>query len=241
MYTNQTFKLPNIYKQASDIINGCSEGYVACIDEEGYPKVATRSNFKPNGLLGGFFSTGTSGHLAKSIEMNPKMSVCYHSGRDNITLIGKGEIVTDMGLKKELWADWFINHFPGGPEDPEYCVIRFRAERASLWMDYKEHRFEISELAQVTSRCGLMCNSCEFKEPNDCKGCIASNGNPFYGSCHIAACAQGKGLNHCGECSEMPCDALHQYSCGDSEHCDNPKGARLDVLRMWQREGCSSK
>ncbi len=231
------FKLPNIYKKASDIVNQCEEGYFSVIDEMGYPKVATRSNVKPLGIMGGYFSSGTSGHLIQSIRQNPKSSVCFHKGADNITLIGVSEIVEDLEMKKMVWVDWFINHFTKGIEDPEYGVVRFKTERVSMWIDQQVYQFEMDEIRQVTSRCGLMCNSCEWKEPNQCTGCIESNGMPFYGTCKIAACAQAKGLTHCGECSEMPCEDLKDYSCGHSEHSDHPKGARLDVLRMWTEFG----
>ncbi len=67
--------------------------------------------------------------------MNKKASICYREGGNNITLVGTIEIVTEPELKKELWLDWFINHFPGGVTDPNYCILRFTAHRASLWID----------------------------------------------------------------------------------------------------------
>lgn len=225
----------DIFKQASDMVNACEVGSFSALDENGYPNVATRSRVKSNGIMEIYFSTDTSGNMANSILRNAKSSVCFRTDGDNISLVGKSEIVTDMAVKKNLWLDWFINHFSGGVEDPEYCVIKFTTERVSMWVDRKVYKFSIDEITEITSRCGLMCNSCDFKEPNNCKGCIASNGNPFYGKCPIAHCAQEKGLLHCGQCDEMPCDNLRDYSCGDSEHSDHPKGARLDVLRMWAR------
>ena len=89
----------------------------------------------------------------------------------------------------------------------------------------------------VESRCGLLCSACQFKATHGCKGCVETMGNPFYGSCPIAACCQDRGYAHCGNCPDMPCQALYDYSCGDGEHCDKPKGARLEVLRQWSRQG----
>ena len=36
----------------------------------------------------------------------------------------------------------------------------------------------------------------------DCAGCHAGDGNP---GCIIRKCAEGKGIDNCGECPEMPC------------------------------------
>lgn len=227
------FNLHNVYKQASDIVSICTEGQFAIIDENGYPKVATRSCIKATGINELYFSSNVSGHLIQSILNNPKSSVCFEKDGNNITLVGTAQLVNDPEVKKNLWLDWFINHYPGGLDDPDYGIIKFTTEYVSLWMDRKVYKFDVADLKQITSRCGLMCNSCEWKVPNNCKGCIASSGNPFYGTCRIATCAQEKELLHCGLCDEMPCELLKEFSCGDGEHCDIPKGARIEVLKMW--------
>ena len=86
---------------------------------------------------------------------------------------------------------------------------------------------------KVETRCGLICEACTYKEPNDCKGCIATMGNPFHGECPVAQCAQKKGIVHCGQCDSFPCALLEQYSC-DPVHGDTPPGARIAVCRMWK-------
>lgn len=83
----------------------------------------------------------------------------------------------------------------------------------------------------ITSRCGLRCDSCSFKVPCNCGGCIATNGRPFYGECPIAACCQEKGFLHCGECPDLPCKQLYAYSYEDKKHGDN--GKRIEQCRQW--------
>ena len=82
----------------------------------------------------------------------------------------------------------------------------------------------------VDSRCGLHCTGCEWKNSNNCGGCIKTNGNPFHGKCPVAACCQSKTFVHCGECSDIPCELLTAYSC-DKEHGDN--GARIEQCKKW--------
>ena len=51
--------------------------------------------------------------------------------------------------------------------------------------------------------CGAECSKCPFKE--DCKGCAATEGKPFGGSCTVAECCKKRGLASCSECP-YPCD-----------------------------------
>ncbi|SHO45524.1 Type 1 glutamine amidotransferase-like domain-containing protein [Anaerocolumna xylanovorans] len=88
----------------------------------------------------------------------------------------------------------------------------------------------------IDSRCGLHCTNCSWKETHGCMGCIESMGNPFHGECSIAVCCQNKGLMHCGECSNIPCSKLYQYSYLDKEHGDKPQGERVTVCRKWAGE-----
>ena len=47
------------------------------------------------------------------------------------------EVITDADIKQELWQDWFINHFPGGPTDPNYVILKFKANHATYWIEGK--------------------------------------------------------------------------------------------------------
>lgn len=79
----------------------------------------------------------------------------------------------------------------------------------------------------LTAFCGLDCNTCTYREENDCGGCIATGGNPFHGACQLAACAIEKKKGFCGECADFPCELLKGYS-HDEAHGDTPKGARIE-------------
>ena len=88
-------------------------------------------------------------------------------------------------------------------------------------------------MCKIDSRCGLICDGCEYVESQNCKGCIASNGHPFHGECPVAACCQNKGHMHCGECTEFPCEQLKLYS-SDPVHDDTPPGKRIEQCRKWK-------
>jgi general stress protein 26 len=223
----------NIFAKANQIIKSCDAAYLGVLDEGGSPHVSTVSAIKPENILEAYFATGLGANKTKRILADKRASVCYRNNGDNISLTGVAEILTDQETKSRLWLDWFINHFPGGETDPNYCVIRFTSKHASLWIDGESAEFTMDELLTVQSRCGLLCKWCTYREPCHCGGCVETNGNPFHGECPVAKCCQSKGYSHCGECKHMPCGLLRDYSCGDSEHCDSPKGARIEVCKAW--------
>ena len=225
----------NIIKKVNDIMKDCGECTLAIINQDGSPHAATRSFCRPANILGGYISSNTSGNLVQSVLKNSAASMCIRQGNNNITLDGTLHVVQDREKKNEMWLDWFINHYKGGMDDPEYSVIEFRTQSVSLWIDGQVVKFDVSTFTQPVSYCGLLCSTCDFVQSNGCKGCIATMGHPFYGECKIAGCAIAKGYQHCGQCPDMPCADLHEYSCGDGEHCDRPKGARLEILEMWNR------
>lgn len=226
----------NIIEKANILVNSSDTAYIAVIDENNYPSVSTISSIKTDGIFEAYFTTGIEANKTKRIMNNNKVSICYNIDGDNITLVGEAEILTDKDIKHVLWEDWFINHFPLGKDDPTYCIIKFTTKRVSLWIDHESSEFTINEALQVQSVCGLLCDRCEFKNTHGCGGCINTKGHPFYGECHIAVCCQNKGYIHCGQCNQMPCEELFQYSCGNSEHCDKPAGARINMLRYWAKK-----
>ena len=81
--------------------------------------------------------------------------------------------------------------------------------------------------------CGLKCSECEYREKNNCGGCIATGGKPFYGQCELAKCAISRNVRFCGECDDFPCELLQKYSY-DKDHGDN--GARIEHCKVLKAE-----
>lgn len=91
------------------------------------------------------------------------------------------------------------------------------------------------------SMCGLDCSTCTFREPMQCGGCIETKGHPFHGACPVGTCCAAKGNAHCGECGDIPCAKLYEYSYLDPEHGDKPQGARIAACRKWAAEDGHSR
>lgn len=131
----------NFVEKANQIIKTCDAAYLGVIDENGFPHVSTVSTIKPEDIFSAYFSTGIGANKTKRLLRDNRASVCYRSGSNNITLVGEAEILTDQETKDRCWLDWFIDHFPGGKTDPNYCIIKFTTKRVSLWIDFDGTEF----------------------------------------------------------------------------------------------------
>ncbi len=124
-----------ISEKAGKMLEGINEIMLASVNEEGYPRVCVLAKTKADGVNKIWSSTGLNSVKVNHFNKNPKSSVCFYKGGDSVTLTGKVTVRTDPEIKKEMWLDWFINHFPGGIEDPNYCILEFSTEEATLYID----------------------------------------------------------------------------------------------------------
>ena len=118
---------------------GGNEGYcvLALIEKDGYPTASTISASKADGINWITFCTGLESNKSDRIRKCNLASVCFNAIDHNITLVGTIEILTDPDVKKEMWYKGLEDNFTG-PEDPNYCVLRFKTSRYNLFVDWKE-------------------------------------------------------------------------------------------------------
>lgn len=100
-----------------------------------------------------------------------------------------------------------------------------------------EHLLEEAR-RQGRSPVGFTCQGCRSDALYIHRGCA---------QCEIRACAEGKGILHCGLCSESPCERLKAFhSDGHIHHLDifaqleelNEKGADRWLVEQAQRWQC---
>lgn len=136
----------DIIKRAGEIVekNVGVRTYCALaqIDLDDYPTVSTITASKADGINWITFCTGLGSNRTERIKKCNRASVCFNADDYNITLVGELEVLTDPEIKREMWYEGLANHF-SGPDDPNYCVLRFKTKRYNLLVDWKEARGEL--------------------------------------------------------------------------------------------------
>lgn len=126
--------MENLKEKAAQMVAAAQVITVASIDENGYPRPVAMVKLRDeNGAI--YVSTGTSSAKTAHFKANPKAGISIVRGGDSIVYTGEMEFVTDESVKRSLWGDWMLDHFPGGVEDPEYCVLKFIPKSATYWID----------------------------------------------------------------------------------------------------------
>jgi general stress protein 26 len=128
-----------IVKSKTAAVNMGAGVTLSLLDHEGYPTTSTLSISTADGIRRLTFAVGIDSNKVKRAKECNRASVCifsddYEGGEYyNITLVGDIEILSDPETKNDVWYQGLEEHFPGGLDDPSYCVMRFTTKRYSLW------------------------------------------------------------------------------------------------------------
>lgn len=124
-----------VVKLAEELMAKSEVITLASINEEGFPRICAMANVRPEGIKTIWMATGTNSKKTGHFKNNPKASVCCHAGCDSLTLLGNVSVISDQEVKHSLWQDWFIDHFPKGKDDPDYCVLKFETKEATIYVE----------------------------------------------------------------------------------------------------------
>jgi len=145
-----------IRQECLKLLDTVNAVYLGTIDENGFPQTRMMSNLRSEGeckvakqLFDGhdedfliYMITGNSSDKMKQIRANPKVSAYYADAVafHTLMLMGNAQEVDDLELKKMLWQDEWKVHWPAGPEDPEFIILKLLPDSAKGW--HKEGPFE---------------------------------------------------------------------------------------------------
>ena len=121
--------------------------FVASVDEEGFPNI--KAMFMPRKIEGNcfYFSTNTSSMRAQQFLKNEKASIYFYQRSryryEGLMLTGKMEVLQDPEIKKEIWRSGDTMFYKQGVDDPDYCVLKFTAEKGRHYCDQKSQSFAI--------------------------------------------------------------------------------------------------
>ena len=102
-------------EKAEQLLQRCEVVVITSVNEEGYPRPVPMSKIKSEGYSVVWMATGNDSLKTKDFR--------------------EVEVIADAEIKKELWQEWFIAHFPLGPADPNYVLLKFKGQKATIWID----------------------------------------------------------------------------------------------------------
>mgnify|MGYP001087084876 FL=1 len=122
--------------------------FLSYIDSQGFP--VTRAMLPPRereGIRVFWFSTNTSSRKVAAFRENPRGSVYFVDRRffRGVSLCGTVEVLEDPKNKERLWQMGDRIYYSRGVTDPDYCVLKFTAERGRYYSNFKSEDFLIPD------------------------------------------------------------------------------------------------
>lgn len=131
-----------ITEKAVHLLSQCENVTVVSVNAEGYPRPVQMSKIRAESFNEVWMATSAASEKVADFRDNSKAGLCYDHYGDGVTLRGNVEIITDDSVRKEMWQNWFIHHFPGGPSDPDYVLLHFTGTEATFWIDGEFSRWQ---------------------------------------------------------------------------------------------------
>lgn len=133
-------------KTISTLIEKQGVSFISSVSEEGYPN--TKAMLPPRireGIKVFCFTTNTSSMRVAQFRNNNKACLYFCDRRffRGVMLTGTMEVLEDQESKDMVWREGDTMYYPGGVTDPDYCVLRFTAEKGRYYCNFHSEEFEV--------------------------------------------------------------------------------------------------
>jgi len=132
--------------QLIEFIEKQKVAFIASVDNDGFPNM--KAMLMPRKIDGNcfYFTTNTSSMRVSQYRQNEKASIYFfNKGRfryEGMMLIGTMEVLEDAETKQDIWRTGDTMFYKGGVTDPDYCVLRFTANKGRHYCDLKTESFD---------------------------------------------------------------------------------------------------
>ena len=79
------------------------------------------------------------------LAANPAVELCFlDDGHDQVRIEGRAELVTDAGVRREIWDGYpLLRRFLGSIDNPEFMLYRICPERVRFMREWALEYFEV--------------------------------------------------------------------------------------------------
>ncbi len=133
-------------KTIGGIIDKADATIISSIDSDAFPN--TKAMLPPrlrNGIHELYLTTNTSSMRVRQYTDNPKACVYFYDKRffRGVMLKGTMEVLTDAKSRELIWREGDEMYYPGGVNDPDYCVLKFTAFEGRYYSNFTSETFGI--------------------------------------------------------------------------------------------------
>jgi general stress protein 26 len=138
--------MKNLMKTMEVLIDNANISIISSVDEAGFPNTkAMLPPRKRDGIKQFYFTTNTSSMRVSQFTANSKACVYFYDGQlpQGVMLKGTMEALQDSKSKEMIWRAGDEMYYPAGVTDPDYCVLKFTAQSARFYSNFKSENAEL--------------------------------------------------------------------------------------------------
>lgn len=129
-----------------NLIDKQGVSFISSVDENGDPNTkAMLPPRKREGIKVFYFTTNTSSMRVRQYRSNPRACIYFCDRRffRGVMLTGTMEVLEDAASKEMIWREGDTMYYPQGVTDPDYCVLKFTAEKGRFYKNFGSENFEV--------------------------------------------------------------------------------------------------
>ena len=129
------------------MIDNTGVSIISSVDENGFPNTkAMLPPRKREGITTFYFTTNTSSMRVMQYRSNNKACIYFFDKRffRGVMLLGRMEVLTDQETKNMIWQEGDTMYYPLGVSDPDYCVLKFSADRMRIYQNFGSENIDLS-------------------------------------------------------------------------------------------------
>lgn len=98
-----------------------------------------------------YIGTNTSSRKTAQIRLDGRACLCYAdtAGFRGLSVTGRLAEVFDPAVRRSLWREGWESYYPQGPDDPDFAVFRFTAEKGRYYHGLSVFEFECGAAGQA--------------------------------------------------------------------------------------------
>lgn len=130
-----------------NLIDHQNTSFVGSVDEDGFPEMkAMLPPRKREGIRTFYFTTNTSSMRVRHYRAYPQACIYFMDRRffRGVMLKGTMEVLEDAASKELIWREGDEIYYPEGVTDPDYCVLRFTANRGRYYTNFSSEDFPVA-------------------------------------------------------------------------------------------------
>jgi general stress protein 26 len=138
--------MKNFGKTVETLLNNAKVAIVSSVDEAGFPNTkAMLPPRKRDGIKQLYFTTNTSSLRVSQFLANSKACVYFYDNQQfkGVMLKGTMEVLHDSKSKEMIWRVGDEMYYPAGVTDPDYSVLKFTAQNARFYSNFKSENAEL--------------------------------------------------------------------------------------------------